>query len=1501
MNLKWTAYILSISALLFCSSWKTTGLAVAPILNCPEPTQLAKKERAIQFLSENLSRSDLSLNLADFNCFLDPFNPSPEAHFYDIFTFSVSEEDIYVFELSTSFGGGVAALFEGGFNQDLPCEDLVTLGRYLQNATVESLSPGDTILRMVLPLKPGVDYVLFTSSDGNGDHGLLGNYNWAIYSDGGGVLLELGATVNEPTVHPLICTDVERIIFPNPISYSSTEPIADTILEQLSYTGLPDVSNASGPYQIEVTDQLIQGDQCNDDLILRTFTLTDGDGNSDSCVQEIRFRKPQIIDVYLPSITTALECDNVSTLDANGNPHPAVSGYPFVETTFQFVNLEEDYCSIGATYVDAPIDPTCGSNYDVEREWTLIDRCEPANNQTNIQLLKVEDNTPPEVNCSSSEPLLFSTGPFDCTAAFAVPLPVVSDNCTTNPSILSEIVSGETGMVLAVIDVDATNRMVDDIPVGCHIIRYTVSDECGNSNTQECSFCVEDRIDPVAVCNSSLSISVAAEGGVQVFASTINEGSSDNCGIITLQVRRTVENILNEACLSNFDTNDNGQILGDELEQETLSSGAIAYVTPWRESIDFFCCDIGASVIIELRVMDAAGNVSICERETVIEDLALPRCTPPANTSVACSDLPEDFNPNNLTQLQALFGIPIASDNCEAATWEELSQSVDLDNCGIGTIIRRFRATDDAGNASFGSCQQTVTIEQNNNYELRFPEDKVAFCTESIIDSVQFRGIGCDEIEVSVSASTFTPSGDECYQIRRTYRVINRCEYNGALEPIVVSRDEDCDGVEGEEAVWVLRRENNTFIDQDNSENNQNPFANQKGSSCDGTTNPEGYWRTSPSIGFWEYTQVIKVYDTLAPQVEVAIIEPFCTENNEDCTAAISIPLLIDEDCTPDNLIFTIRYDENSDGLIDREYSSSEILSGRYPDYQLNNRFPVGTHRIEVVVADDCGNSRVRSIPFEIIDCVTAAPLCISGIGAELMPTIPPADVDGDGDIDRAARLIEAIELVASPVVDCNGPITYSVNFYGETPDVNRTSLMLTCDELAEPLLVEVHAWDVAGNNNNCETIILVQDNMGLCDLVGTGSIAGIIHTEVGNPFNGAEVNLSGQMNIAAQTNPMGQFGFNDLEAGYDYSIAPFYDKNHREGVSTFDLVLITKHILGVKPLDSPYKMIAADVNKSGAISTLDLIQLRQIILGIDLEFPNNTSWRFIPEEYVFPEPQNPWAEDFPEVYNINDLPEALVDNVNFIAIKVGDVNLNATSGDPLNVEERNANSIAYLVADQTKAEAGEALQVALSFPKLNDFQALQFTLQFDPTSLTFLALQEALVREEQIGLKYLDDGLITVSWFEENEQSDQDILFKLNFRSKVEAPLKDLISINSRITISEAYYKGNAYQEEIAALELQFISPRVETSTKIELFQNQPNPFSTETSIRFYLPKATTATIKVFNTQSQLIRTIEGQYVKGYHEVVLSKEDLSRAGVFYYTLETENVFLSKKMVYTKL
>ena len=120
-------------------------------------------------------------------------------------------------------------------------------------------------------------------------------------------------------------------------------------------------------------------------------------------------------------------------------------------------------------------------------------------------------------------------------------------------------------------------------------------------------------------------------------------------------------------------------------------------------------------------------------------------------------------------------------------------------------------------------------------------------------------------------------------------------------------------------------------------------------------------------------------------------------------------------------------------------------------------------------------------------------------------------------------------------------------------------------------------------------------------------------------------------------TSTDGMFSFENLPLGGDYTVTPYLNTNPLNGVTTFDLIKISQHILNVAPLDNPYKLIAADANRSNSVTTLDLIQIRKLILNIITEFPSNTSWRFVDADHVFTDLTNPWVDEFPELISEND------------------------------------------------------------------------------------------------------------------------------------------------------------------------------------------------------------------------------------------------------------------------
>lgn len=174
--------------------------------------------------------------------------------------------------------------------------------------------------------------------------------------------------------------------------------------------------------------------------------------------------------------------------------------------------------------------------------------------------------------------------------------------------------------------------------------------------------------------------------------------------------------------------------------------------------------------------------------------------------------------------------------------------------------------------------------------------------------------------------------------------------------------------------------------------------------------------------------------------------------------------------------------------------------------------------------------------------------------------------------------------------------------------------------------------------------------------------VAGLISTLEGEAVEGVTVTMTGCGDtLVNTTGPNGSYLLLCDSSTAVVSIIPEKNDQVLNGVSTFDLVLISKHILGIQPLDGPYRLIAADISNNGVVSVMDVILMRQLILAITSAFPNNSSWRFVPANHEFPDPENPWSMPFPE--RIEDLPlNDAAESLDFIAIKVGDVNGSAAT-----------------------------------------------------------------------------------------------------------------------------------------------------------------------------------------------------------------------------------------------
>lgn len=399
-----------------------------------------------------------------------------------------------------------------------------------------------------------------------------------------------------------------------------------------------------------------------------------------------------------------------------------------------------------------------------------------------------------------------------------------------------------------------------------------------------------------------------------------------------------------------------------------------------------------------------------------------------------------------------------------------------------------------------------------------------------------------------------------------------------------------------------------------------------------------------------------------------------------------------------------------------------------------------------------------------------------------------------------------------------------------------------------------------------------------------TSEIAGQITTESGTPVSGVQVNISldGAMETLS-SDTEGTFLLDEISSCTVDSMQVSKIGDYTNGVSTLDLVFIQRHILGVSILDSPYKIIAADVNGSGGVTTFDLVNIRRLVLTIDQEFPNGVpSWRIFPADFEFTDPTAPFADVWPETIYFDMLAEDVVQD--YIAIKMGDVN---GSADPAEfnseeVEEREEQEfLALNVQDQTLV-SGELYSFAFTAKEIVKIQALQFSLAYK--DLEFIGLEE----NNNLGLKqehiavFPEEDLLTLAWNAKNtffELEEDQTLFSLTFKAKQNGQVAEQLELGAFRTKAMAY-TGNEQLPVALAFE------DIETELLL-VNQNQPNPFEASTSIPFLLPEASWVKLSIFDVSGKTLFEETKAFEKGKNEWTLAGSQIPVEGLLFYRLDS--------------
>jgi len=89
-------------------------------------------------------------------------------------------------------------------------------------------------------------------------------------------------------------------------------------------------------------------------------------------------------------------------------------------------------------------------------------------------------------------------------------------------------------------------------------------------------------------------------------------------------------------------------------------------------------------------------------------------------------------------------------------------------------------------------------------------------------------------------------------------------------------------------------------------------------------------------------------------------------------------------------------------------------------------------------------------------------------------------------------------------------------------------------------------------------------------------------------------------------------------------------------------------------------------------------------------------------------------------------------------------------------------------------------------------------------------------------------------------------------------------------------------------------------SNSEYALYSNYPNPFNSNTKIKFQLTKPEHVRLVIYNNSGQLIRILLNSFKPaGMHEIVFVPKDMA-SGVYYYSIIAGDFSQTKKMIYLK-
>ncbi|MBK8554911.1 MAG: HYR domain-containing protein [Lewinellaceae bacterium] len=369
-----------------------------------------------------------------------------------------------------------------------------------------------------------------------------------------------------------------------------------------------------------------------------------------------------------------------------------------------------DNCSASPAVTQTPAATTILSGHNDSENVTLTANDGNGNTASCSFTVTLLDITPPVLICQPYTATLDANGAVGITPANV--LQSSADNCGTVN------ITGVTPSAFTCAN------------LGANTVVLTANDGTGNTASCSAVVTVADQIPPTMLCQP-LTVALSAAGSASITASQVDNGSTDNCTLVSLSVAPSVFNCANlgqntvtltgtdqsgntATCQTTVAVVDNiaptmlckNATIGlNAAGQATLlvsdvNNGSFDNCTIVNISLSqtlFTCANLGTNTV-KLIGTDQSGNSAQCTATVMVLDLIAP--------IALCKNAIANIGPNGSVTIQPALINNGSSDNCTFGL-TVFPTVFNCSNLGMNTVI--LKATDSSGNMN--TCTAKVTVK----------------------------------------------------------------------------------------------------------------------------------------------------------------------------------------------------------------------------------------------------------------------------------------------------------------------------------------------------------------------------------------------------------------------------------------------------------------------------------------------------------------------------------------------------------------------------------------------------------------------------------------------------------------------------------------------------------------------------------------------------------------------------------------------------------------------